>query len=70
METEKKNYEVLIKAFTTVLVMGAEDLDDAHSRARDETNLRGWEIDDEEARVVAESELDSVRRHANNVSEE
>lgn len=66
----KKNYEVTIKAWRTVVVMQAESEDQAIEIAHDTTPMYAWEHDESTAVVVDDAELDSSRRHANETVEE
>lgn len=67
----KKNYNVLITAYSTVLVIGAESKDKAFEYAQNEVSRGDFEID--ECRIeeeVKKSELEQARRLANVVAED
>lgn len=67
----KKNYEVLLTAYCSVVVIGAKDEEEAIEFALDEVSRGDFEI--EETNVEREIEngpqLESAKRHAEVVTE-
>lgn len=67
---DKKNYLVKLEVYCNVLVVGAESEEQAFDYARGEVSLGDCELNGAESEEVADSELESERRHAQAVSEE
>lgn len=68
----KKNYEVKVTAYATVLVIAAEDEDKALEYAEDQLNFGNLQMDEMSVvkEVTSKEELDSLRRHADAIAEE
>ena len=66
-----KNYEITFDAKAVVLVVAAEDEDDAYDCAEGELTRRSFKILDRSIREVADGhDLERTRAHADEVSEE
>lgn len=70
-QTEKKNYEVLLTAYATVVVLEAESEEKAIEYAMDAVTRGDFEIDEMkvERELKTERELESAKRHAECVAE-
>jgi len=68
---KKKHYEVNIKAFSTVVVMDAENEKDAIMKACDAVRFGDFEMDEAEVGcVIPAQQIESSRRHANAIVED
>lgn len=65
MKEEIKGYEVVIKAYAIVLVIGAEDEEDAFEMAEEHVRFGSFELDemsiDEE--FFSQEKMDSARKY-------
>jgi hypothetical protein len=64
-----KNYEVTLMATASIVVMDAEDESDAISIAQDYVSSRDYDLDEMRANEIPDDQLESHRRHANQVVE-
>lgn len=70
-KTTKRNYEVLVRGYATVVVVGAKDEDQALELARDEITSGDFEIDEMKVeREIRPEDLERSKQFANAVSEE
>lgn len=70
-KAKKKNYNVVISAFATVLVIGAESPEQALQYANDQIHSGDFQIDESSIKEeVAPNEIENARRHADCVSED
>lgn len=70
-KAKKRNYEVLVKGYSTVVVVGAKDEEQALELASDE--ITSWDFEIEEMKVKREIKPENLKRSkqlANAVSEE
>jgi len=65
-----KNYQILITAYTTIVVLGAEDEENAMTRAINEANFGDFKMDDAsvEKEITSENDLERCIRHCDAVS--
>lgn len=68
---KKKNYNVIVKAYATVLVIGAESEEKALEYASDTLRMGDMQLDEAEIKnEVKNCNLESARRFADVVSED
>lgn len=65
----KKNYEVFLKATCVVVVVGAENEDDAEDIAEAEMSRGSFKVDECNVTEIPDDELESAKRYANEVAE-
>lgn len=68
----KKNYSVIIRAYSTVVVEGASSPQEAMELAEENVRFGDFEHDESEVEMELKTkeELDSAKRHANSVVED
>ena len=60
----KKNYEISITAFTTVIVIGAESKKEAQEWACDMVDMGDLDLDSGETkRIIPDDDLENSKRH-------
>ena len=70
-KANKRNYAVLVKGYSTVVVVGAKDEGEALEFARGEITSGDFEIEEMKVeRVIKPEDLERSKRLANAVSEE